>query len=357
MTPPRPLRLALALVLTLAPLSGWATPSPTDPGSAPHLIAPPIPDRALRVASPDSSERARRAYELAARHFRVGRADLALPHALSAWHEVPNASSALIVATVLADLRRACDALPYLVLGLELDPVDDEPARLSRLFDEQAPHCPPGYALVTLTATPADAIVELGSHRLAPPRTVALRRGHHTIEARAPGHEPAVAHLDIGADDRRRDLTIALAPTPQPGPAPDDPLAASPSSVLVSPPPPPDTTLEWVLVGGGLATLAVGGLLYGLAIDEANTGDAIVRGAASPPSAQDLSRLAASHDRTRDLELAAWVTGGVGALSLATGLVLMAIAPSDDPAGQRTDAPVSFGFGPHGPTASLRCVF
>lgn len=321
---PAPL-LALALAL-----SWWTPPSAAaDPGPAVILAAPRADARAPDDAAID---RARQAYDEASRAFYGGRLDEALTLAIVAWEAVPNASSALIVATVLAEQARPCDVLPFLLAGLELEPPSGEAAQIDALWTEQGPRCAPGYGWLALSAAAPDAWLDVGGARHALPLALGLPAGSWPLRAGADGHDPNT-HTFAVTPGRGRHAEVALAErSAVPDTPPDAPAPVEPASPIARGPDldatlATDDTLGWGLVIGGAAATVACGVLAGLAVAEADAGDQLVAGASNPPTASDRAALDASNAHARRLEVGAWVAGGVGLAALIAGAALLATSP------------------------------
>lgn len=282
----------------------------------PPVIIPALPEPGPRAA--DASTRARVAYEAASKSFYAGRIEAALPHAQTAWQAVPNTSSALIVATVLAELKRPCDALPYLLLAADLDPVGDEVELVAKLLGEQAARCAPGYGWLRVSVAPDGARLNLDDVALPAVRTIGVRVGAHALRAEADGHRPGARDVVVALGGATI-LDVTLEPLPEPVIAPV--VVPDPTIITRQPPPERDDTLPWIAVAGGGAALIAGGICFGVAIDEADHGASIVAASSTPPSAADERALARSHARTEDFELAGWIAGGVGVVALTLGIV------------------------------------
>jgi len=336
--------------------------APAAEGAQAGVIAPDPPR--LVEPTPEAIARARGAYEAAAETFYRGRLAEALAHTEAAWLALPNASSALIMATVLAELARPCDAVPMLLLALDLDPVEGERDAVAELLAEQSAACAPGYGWVTLEASAAGAWVELDGSRMALPRTVALSAGAWKTVAGAEGRASARQVIEV-TPGRGAHITFALAEQPQAvEPQAVEPQAVEPQAMeplpapaVVGEPPSadlhadlagPDTSLAWALLVSGAAAAVVGAVLYGLAVEEVGVGERIVAGAAEPPSDEDRRALASSRSHARRLEVGGWVAGGLGLAAATTGLIVLLAGGSDD-----DGAMVHVGLGAGGPSLGL----
>lgn len=348
-------RLALALTLCLTGAAAAAELPPIVRAPAPpHDDAP--DDGAI--------QRARAAYDAASSAFYSGRVADALPHALAAWRALPNASSSLIVATVHAELGHPCDALGFALVSA-LDPTPEEAEQARRLRVEQGPRCGDGFGWLDLRVDASDAWVDIGGVRLDAPASVGVGAGSWDISAGAPGRATSRRTIDVGPGEGRSvyfALGAVAATASTVVELPSETVASSETSTTRPGEGPQvhvltdrgaeddDAAAVGSLIGGGVALVASGVLLR-LSLDEIANGEAIIERAGPAPSDADRSALAASHDRTRDLEVAGWVAGGVGVVALTVGVVLLATA-DEGPADAAPPA-LGIGVGPDGAAVLL----
>jgi len=112
----------------------------------------------------------------------------------------------------------------------------------------------------------------------------------------------------------------------------------------------------WLTGGVGLAALALGGSLIGVASMHASEIESLCGDGAEPPVCRPVSNASAATDLSsegRALEIGGWVSIGVGAALTATGVVLIvtSLEPSSEPSA--TIAP----FGPGGPGVTVSGSF
>ncbi len=104
-------RIYCTLLCLGALLALPAEVSATSPasGSATRVLLAPLPDRGGEDEAAKATARA--AYEEASRRYESGDLEAALDAAGEAYRAVPNASTALVRATILEAMKRPCDAL------------------------------------------------------------------------------------------------------------------------------------------------------------------------------------------------------------------------------------------------------
>lgn len=284
---------------------------------------------ALPAAAPPDAKTAQRglaAYARAQRAWRRHQYPAALSAAREAFEAVPNASTALIVVTVLVALERRCDALDLLLVAAELDAAPEEASAVRAGLAREAAACGAGYGWLRVESDPASVTARLDGAEIPIGRTLAVLAGVRRLELEAPGYTSREKRLDcqagVGAE-----VHLDLVPLPPSVPV-TAPAPSAPSAPLVVPEPRiPEReggevgqrALGWSLTGGGLGGLAVAGLLAGLAVDSAQTASDL----SSTPGRRDDYEAAA--DRARALEASAWTLGGVGLGALIGGIVVLSL--------------------------------
>jgi hypothetical protein len=167
-----------------------------------------------------------------------------------------------------------------------------------------------------------------------------LDPGHHDVAARASSRAPFAAGVELGAAADRRDVVVRLAPlaaapvapippAPPAAPKPPPPEPVAPLAPRAPPAPPPSqgrSAGPWILGGVGVAGLAAGAVLGGLAMSR--WGDAKARCPArecTDPAGVDASRAATN------LATGSTVAFGVGVAGAAAALGWLWLAPKPAP--------------------------
>lgn len=344
--------VAAGLLLTL----GAATPAragePAPPPERPEPMRTVwLPERpAAREVTRRLQQRAERAYAEARRAYQRGRYDAALQHADAAFRTIPNSSTALIRATILAALALDADAFDAYLLALDLDPTPEEAELASAGLARHGATLGRGW--VALTPTPKGAAVELAGASWHGRRAVGLAPGHYVAHVRADGKAPARVELVIEAGQGvvREVKLAAPAPGPVvagsgaelPGGAPaalvaeGEEAGASPAGLILT-------------IGGGVL-MAVGAGTHLAAASAASDADRAARASGATDAARR-ARYDDAVERKDSLETASWVLYGVGAALVATGIVVLVTA--DEAPGAEV-VPV---VGPDGAGARLRLGF
>jgi PEGA domain-containing protein len=168
----------------------------------------------------------------------------------------------------------------------------------------------PAGAHVFVDGAPLESPTPIGVH---------LRFGTtHLIELRLDGYETFSTQLSI---DRRdpAPFNAALVPVPAGKEASPSPASANVQAPMTRADFPPIEPWIWAAGGVAVAGLATGGVLYGLALDEANKQRADIR---------DPNKIAQAGSEMRkaiSLAHASWVPFTIAAVAGATGLVLFGV--------------------------------
>jgi hypothetical protein len=184
-----PRRLALALTLTLAIAA--ATPA------AAEVLVPDLPETG-RASDADRAE-ARAAYDAAGAAYAAGELDAALEAADRAWKALPNSSTALVRATILADLKRDRDAFEAYLQAADLAPTAEESEMISAGLAKHGPRASPAMGWVVVRSTPAGADATLDGAPFRTPRTVGATGGKHELLVEASGYSAHAATLSVRA--------------------------------------------------------------------------------------------------------------------------------------------------------------
>ncbi len=314
----------------------------------PPVVVPTLPERGS--TGTDAVERGRTAYLAASRHYNRGRLKKALASARVAWAAVPNASTALIVATVLGQLKSHCEAMKFLLLASDLKPQPAEQQRIAKGLAASAAACGSGMGWARVAATPASAAITVASVAVKSGRTIGLAAGEHRIEVTQAGYvaqeDSVVATTGVGV---RLKYTLSEKAVAAPR-APVEPVvtprpAIEPAPQLTRPHSRPVRWPAWVALGTGVAVTGVGAVLYGLARGEASTAADLAApqdGLAEPDRETRYNAAACSAE---DLQTAGFVAGGIGIAALITGIVLVSL-PADAP--DVTVSPTRTGMAIHG---------
>lgn len=206
--------------------------------------AAPISD-AQRATAVASYERAARAYE----NLQLG---LALTEADHAYRALPNASTALIRATILGEMGSHEAAFAALLQAADLQPTHDERILIQAALARHSAAASPAFGWLSVRTEPSGAMVSLDGEAFVAPRTVGLSVGAHALRIELAGFLPAERTIDVlaGAGEAV-DVTLEA-------PAKSAPVSSVPVSIVA----PLKSTnarpnaLGWALVGAGCAGAA-----------------------------------------------------------------------------------------------------
>lgn len=322
------LLLSAIVWLALGPLAAPAQAAPGKAALLPALASKP------QVTDLDK-ETARQAYADVERLWGAGDLAGALTHADVAFRAVPNASTAILRATILDALAQPCDAFAALLVASDLGPTPEERAALGEQLPRQGALCTPRMAWATVSVVPPDAEVTVDGATFRAPRTVGLPLGEHAVRVAAPGYEPLEATLGadaVGPIEARYQLQLEPIPTAletPPEPPRPDPVVADPVVVAKAPPEdaPGPRLLPWFLIGGGAAALGTAVGMHVWAVDAA---DQTSRYAQPVEGLSDDQRKARFDQANEDMKLRgtlAYVFYGVGGAAVVAGTVLLFVDP------------------------------
>jgi hypothetical protein len=326
---PRWLAVAGPIVLLVA-----LRPAPAAGDGA--VLLPVLPPPA--EITDEHRETATRAYADVERAWGEGDLEAALAAADESFAAVPNASTAVLRATVLAAMGRPAEAFAALLVASDLDPRPDERAAVAQGL---ATHggtlaAPMGWARIVVD--PPDAVVTLDDVAFRPPRTVGLSLGTHAVRVVAPGYQAVDATIEVLAA-AAVDARYSLAPTPAAPPldpaAP--PLDPASTPVLHARPPGGGGGLGvagWALVGGGVAIAAAGGGMHAWALQAADDTSKYAPPIAGLDDAERERRFDRANEDMKLRGTLAYVFYGVGGAAAVTGAVLLILdAGQGEPSG------------------------
>lgn len=309
--------------------------------SAQVVIAPSLPT----TTTPTDAQKARtrKAYDKARQAYQRRRYKEALRWAKTAWATTPNASTALIVATIYGVMNKPCESLEYLLLSNDLGPGDDERSRIVSSLAQQAPRCDPRTPLgwLVVQPVPAAATIRVAGVVLEGRRTIAISEGHYEVRFSGEGLIPTAIEVDVvrgaGAVAAAR---LQKAPVEEPAPGIDKSgrvagrliAEAGRRLPLARADPLPtrevDRTAAWSLLATGGVLLAGGGVLFGVAVGAVDDANELAAQPPGTPGREDAYNRAA--DRAQNFEIAAWVTGGLGLALALSGTILALTAEPED---------------------------
>ncbi|MEZ4267642.1 MAG: PEGA domain-containing protein [Myxococcota bacterium] len=216
--------LVALVAVALAP-SAWA-----------DVLLPDLPETG-RATDSDRAD-ARAAYEDATEAYGAGKLDDALEAAERAWTALPNASTALIRATILGDLKRDRDAFEAYLQAADLSPAPEETALIDSGLAKHGPRVSPAMGWATVRSTPSGADAILDGYEFRTPRTVGVSAGKHELELVADGFSPIKVTI-TARSGRATASTTRLVPSARPVEAPSDPPDRGEEAFEGEDPPPP----------------------------------------------------------------------------------------------------------------------
>lgn len=349
--------MAAAIVAIGLVLAAAAPPDATPP-EAERAWAPELPE-ARELTDRDRAQ-VTRAYRQASQAFGKRRYATALKHADRAFSIAPNASTALIRATVLERLDRPREAVEALLVARDLGPTEGEREAIEAALGAHGLAL--GLVWIEVRGAPAGVTVAIGDARVVGggPRTVALPVGVHDATAEVDGYRAARVALEARLDAAAAPLAAAsgeASASVGPGAVVTFTLAEeveAPSVVVAPPGQDADGDAlggdggdgggggvdgRWVLIGGGLGVVAVGVVTHVLAAGEASEADRWARPRDGVSESARRANYDAAVDAKGGLEAASWVLYGVGAAAAAVGVVLLALDGS--PEAGRADVEVA----------------
>ena len=318
----------LLLLLTLGAALVEAEPSPV-------LLIPERP--AQRAVTDDDRARAARSYEEVQRRYGDGDLPGALAAADEAFRAVPNASTALIRATILGGQGRHREAFAALLVALDLEPTAEEQELIRRGLAEHGPACTPPLGWARFAVEPADARITVAGVAVPVGSAFGIAEGTHDVRVEREDYEPLDRVLAIRAGgETTAAFTVARLPDPA---AVDGTVAAGRDLGMEAVPPAAEPVVvatgerswarkklaSWILIGSGAALLGVGAGMHVWALDAA---DETTRYSGPIVGMTDEDRQRRYDQANDDMKLRgtlAYVFYGVGAAAAVTGVVLLFI--------------------------------
>ena len=314
MKPPRPLRgqvlQALALFLSLLPA---AAPRHAYASSPPAVIVPDLPSKAS--LDDDAVQAAGAAYEQMMERHRQGDLKGAVEAGRRTYKLAPAANTAFLLAWILSEAKRHCEAFESLLRAADLELTPDERGQVSERLPEEARLCGSGFGWIKLEIATAGARVSVGGIQVPAGRNVGVHAGRHALAIEAPGYQRLDAFIGVQAGQAHQEM-YKLAPTPTPAPShPPNHLGTTADG--------PDNTISWVLIGTGGALVAAGAGLYVWALDAKKVADAIAdEGKDGHSTFESWQEYNAAKDDVTNRSTMAYVSAGLGAASIVAGILL-----------------------------------
>lgn len=302
------------------------------PAAYAEPIVPRLPQR-LEV-TPEAARVASDAYGRAVKKHTARDIKGAIAEADIAWRTVPNASTALIRATLLAEDGQHLEAFTAYLQGADLDPTEEERALILAGLAKEGPLCTPPRGWVRVLPSTPQGPVRIDGVAVTPPRTIGLEAGDRPVKASATGYETLEQTVGVLAGQERVvQLTLTEA-KPEPPvvvtPPVIEPVATvTPPTVIVEPPAEGPPILPWTLVGAGGALAITGGVLVGLAAGAADDAATYALPAAGVTSDERRQSYESAQSDASTFQTAGWVLMGAGVASAVTGAVLLALDPGE----------------------------
>lgn len=299
-------------------------------GAHAAMILPDLP--AQKEARPSDEKRAQAAYGKAYEAYGNGNAEQALKHAEQAFKALPNASTALIRATILQGLERNRESFEAYLLAADLNPVPDELQLIDQGLAATGGSLSPAMGWVNFKTTPVGARVALGEGSFKAPRTVGLPAGQHFFNIQSPGFVGTQGNVSVSAGrgsnlsfalaaEQRQQAVVQTAPVPVTPPAAPAAPAAAPAPVTTAKPlPQKSNAMAYSMMSIGGAALIGGGVSYMQALAKVKDAEAT----ADPDKYNSLVAEADSSQTT------AWILIGVGAGALGYGVIDLISSPDGE---------------------------
>jgi len=224
----------------------------------------------------------------------------ALAHAETAYTGYPNASTALLVATVHGEMGAPEKAFEWCLKARNHKPSESMAATIDAALKKHGAKL--GLGVLRVVTSPDGATVTFDGATTAPSGVyVGASKGEHQVAARKAGFAAAQRSVtvEVGA---LQEVTLGLTE-----------LEGLPAQV------------GWGLLGGGLVVAGVGGLLLGLAASDASEVSKL-----DPVSMDYGNRYDDLTGSGQTKQTAGWVMVGVGGAALVTGAVLLGLTLSAD---------------------------
>lgn len=271
--------------------------------------------------TPEAIERAKASYNRAAEFYAEGKNKAALMEAKATFKVLPNASSALVLATIYVELEQPCAAFDIALLGLDLDPTPAESQSLDDLLKGQGKACGTGFGWMDLKVSPSSARVRIEETVIPIRRLIGVPAGAYTIELMADGYRSHTIKTQVNAGEPfeyRFDLEKIPAPvkvTTAPVLKPSAAVKEPPSNLRRE-----GHGYQWALIGTGIAAIGVQAVLLSQAHTAADRAAALTAPTAEPSSVRE-RRYNDEKSKAETLQLTGWVVGSLGVTAATAGLI------------------------------------
>ena len=242
---------------------------------------------------------------------------MALEAARQTFELLPNASSALILATIYTELGQPCAAFDVGLVALDMDPTPAEYKMLSESLVSHGKECGTGFGWIQLDIDPEDTVVRLEKTVLPNGRRVGVAAGLYPIDLTAPEHDSHTSNVSISAGTGFL-LRTKLVKT-------EKVVQAAPKSTIVAMPLPPQgrpnfAPYQWTLLGVGILGISAQILMLSKAYTAEEKASELAE-----PSTQASDDRQRAYERERENATtwarAGWVVGGIGATALGAAIV------------------------------------
>jgi tetratricopeptide (TPR) repeat protein len=314
-------------------------------GGAFALVVPKLP--AESTVSAKDQKRAEIAYGKAYEAYGNGDTEGALKQANRAFKALPNASTALIRATILSAMNRTRKAFEAYLVAADLNPVPDELQLIDAGLAQTGAALTPPMGWTSFKTTPTGAKVALGEGSFKAPRTVGLPAGQHYFNISAVGHVGTAGNVTVNAGRgsnlsfalaaaQRQEAVVRTSPVVEARPSPPRTTAAAvPSAAATKAAAGPGHTLSYTLMGVG------GGAMIGGIVSYVGALNAIGK-ANEATNEADYNKF---NDEAASSQAMAFGLLGVGAAVLGYGVWSFLDAPDDASTAQWQATPLAMPGG------------
>lgn len=297
-------------------------------GSSPAAAEVIIPEPPTKQPTDADKKAAEAAYASAQQAYGEGELLEALGHADAAFAAVPNASTALVRAIILADMKRPRQAFRVYLDAINLDPTPDEKAMITDGLASQGTAA--GLGWLAVRPSPGTAWVYVGDKAFKGSRTIGLDAGSYELRVEAPEFQSATSSVAIVAGAGRAvNATLSPTQTHIVTPPKTDPKRGSGDGGG------PNTLALGLTIGGAVVAATATGLYFWAVSANDTAIEEAVKPAEEGPVQEALRRQRFNDaiDKRNQRLYAAYTLWALGGAAFATGIVLF-VVDSDGDEGQ-----------------------
>lgn len=289
--------------------------SPLLLAKEPIIVLPILPE--AKHIEENAKQRAIKADKEARRAWELGNTKQALKFANEAYEAVPNASTALIRAQILARNEMYKEAFESYLIAYDLDPTDEEKKLIEEGLSATCAKVNPSLGWFKIEVEPSNSTIHLDGAQISSSRTIGLPEGDYNIHVSAEGRNSQEVNITVescsggfmrfylkeqSSDEIRKPEIVFHRQERHKKPQ-----------------------WQWAIIGGGAALLGGGLGLHLWAIDGASIANRYAKPIDSLSDQERKSLYDNASSKAKVRAISAYTLYGIGGFAIITGTVLLLI--------------------------------